>query len=222
VTPTRPIICLVTDRRRLGPDDARALPEVVAASAAAARAGVDLIHIRERDLTDSLLFELVRQVLDAVKGARTFVVVNDRADLAIAAGAHGVHLRADSVSPADVRRIAPPGFLIGRSVHAPTEAEIVEREGGADYLVFGTVFPSTSKPERAPAGLDMLRRVCGAVRLPVLAIGGMTIARARDVARAGAAGIAAIGLFASTQTGGDPNDLVIRLRDALTRDRRVV
>ncbi|MCA1652313.1 MAG: thiamine phosphate synthase [Acidobacteria bacterium] len=183
----------MTDRRRFGGDDVAAREQVTATAAAAARAGVDLIHVRERDLADRALVDLVSSVVEAVAGTATAVVVNDRPDVALAAGAHGVHLRADSLPPHAVRRIAPPGFLIGRSVHSEDEARLVEQEGGADYLVFGTVFPSRSKPDRSPAGIDALRRACAAVRLPVLAIGGMTVERAVDVARAGASGIAAIG-----------------------------
>ena len=95
-------------------------------------------------------------------------------------------------------------FLIGRSVHTVTEARHAEEDGGADYLIFGTVFPSAGKPEGHPiAGVEGLAAVCASVRLPVLAIGGVTVARVADVAAAGAAGIAGIGVFAGAgQRGG--------------------
>jgi thiamine-phosphate pyrophosphorylase len=209
------VICLVTNRRRFGGDDVAMRKQVAVTAAAAARAGVDLIQVRERDLVDRALLDLVSSVVEAVKGTLTSVVVNDRLDVALTAGAHGVHLRADSLAPAAARRIAPPGFLIGRSVHAEDEARLVEQRGGADYLVFGMVFPSDSKPDRPPAGIDALRRVCAAVRLPVLAIGGMTVERAVDVARAGASGIAAIGLFIPSSAGtAGMAQTVGRLRDA--------
>lgn len=190
-------ICLVTDRARF---------DVLSSVRAAARAGVDLVQVRERGMTDRALLSLVHDVLAAVAGTATRVLVNDRTDIALAAGAHGVHLRGDSVGAARVREIAPPGFLVGRSVHTVDEAVETDREGAVDYLVFGTVFPSASKPAaHAAAGLSELARVCSAVRTPVLAIGGVTPERATGVARAGARGVAAIGLF-----GGTDIDRIVR------------
>jgi thiamine-phosphate pyrophosphorylase len=162
----------------------------------AARAGVDLIQIRERDLSDRALVALTREAIAAVHGTAARILVNDRPDIALAAGAAGVHLRGDSSPASGVRTMAPGGFVIGRSVHTEDEAAAAELEGGCDYLMFGTVFPSTSKPpNHRSAGLDALGRACSRVRLPVLAIGGLTVERGAAVAAAGAAGIAAIGLF---------------------------
>ena len=126
------------------------------------------------------------------------MLVNDRVDVALAAGAHGVHLRGESMAAVRVRSIAPAGFVIGRSVHAVDEAVAAERHGGLDYLLFGTVFATESKPDVAPAGLERLAAVCASVGLPVLAIGGITMSSLASVARAGAAGFAAIGLFNRT------------------------
>ena len=191
----RPLICLVT----AGVGGA-ASGDLVSLAAQAAAAGVSLVQIRERQLADAALLSLTRKVVDVVSGVRTAVLVNDRVDVAAAAGAAGVHLRSDSVPARRVRAIAPDGFLIGRSVHSAGEAAAAEAEGGLDYLIFGTVFASASKPPgRMVAGLEELRRTCETVRLPVLAIGGITIARAREAAGAGAAGIAAIGLFRDAQ-----------------------
>jgi thiamine-phosphate pyrophosphorylase len=192
----RPVICVVTpghgDRLR-----------ILAAIAATARAGATLIQIREPGLDDRALFALVSRAVEATAGTPARVVVNDRADVAMAASAAGVHLRGSSVPASRVRALAPPAFLIGRSVHAVEEARAVEAEGGCDYLVFGTVFPSASKPAgHRPAGLSRLREVCDAVALPVLAIGGLTEGRAPAAARAGAAGLAAIGLFADPESAG--------------------
>ncbi len=186
----RPVICLVTPGHGDG-------SRIVAAIAAAARAGATLIQIREPRLDDRALFALVSRAIEATAGTPARVLVNDRADVAMAASAAGVHLRGGSAPASRVRAIAPPGFLIGRSVHAVEEARAVEAGGGCDYLVFGTVFPSASKPAgHRTAGLSELRAVCDAVALPVLAIGGLTEERAPAAARAGAAGLAAIGLFA--------------------------
>jgi thiamine-phosphate pyrophosphorylase len=182
----------VTDRRRfnLSPED------LVARAANAVRAGVDVIQVRERDLPDRQLAALVRRVVEAAAGSRTRVLVNDRADIAIVAGAAGVHLRGDSPSASRVREIAPDGFIIGRSVHSLADVDAAVADGGCDYLTFGTVFPSEGKAEGHPvAGLDALREVCARAPLPVIAIGGITGERVAAVRDAGAAGFAAVGLF---------------------------
>jgi len=119
-------------------------------------------------------------------------------DVALSAGAHGVHLRSDSMPAVRVRAIAPRSFVIGRSVHSPGEAADAAQDQNLDYLVFGTVFMTRSKPGVGAAGIDALAAVCAGVPLPVLAVGGMTRPRLGSVARAGAAGFAAIGLFADS------------------------
>ena len=194
---TAPSLCLVTDRRRLaGRDDGFdvARDRLVAVIARAVCAGVDLIQIRERDLEARALARLVEDAIAVARPAGARVVVNDRLDVALACGASGVHLRGDSISPRAARTLAPPGFLIGRSVHGVAEAEQVA--GDVDYLIAGTVFATPSKPEGHPLmGLDGLAAVVRAVEVPVLAIGGITIERLPKVAATGAAGIAGIGLF---------------------------
>lgn len=189
----RPVICMVTDRRRLGADWERALIDRVAA---AARAGAHVIQVREGDLGGRALTRLVERCVRAVRGTTARIVVNDRLDVALASGAHGVHLRADSLPAPSVRHIASRPFLVGRSVHARDEAERAAREDALDYLIFGTVFGSGSKPDAEPVGPDALAAVAAATTLPVLAIGGITTERLTRVAEAGAAGFAAIGLFA--------------------------
>ncbi|HYM21853.1 MAG TPA: thiamine phosphate synthase [Vicinamibacterales bacterium] len=179
----------MTDRRRRDP---------VEQARAAAAAGVDLIQVRERDLDGRTLAALVRAVLSEVNAAggrsAARVVVNDRVDIALACGAHGVHLRSDSIDAAAVRTMAPSGFLVGRSVHAPAAARSA---GPVDYLVAGTVFRSASKDDRAPLlGIEGLSAIVRASGAPVLAIGGITAERLTEIAASGAAGIAAIGLFA--------------------------
>jgi len=165
--------------------------------AEAAQAGVDLIQIREHLLDDRALVNLTRRAGEATRGTSSRIVVNDRVDVALAAHASGVHLRGDSFAAGRIRALAPRGFLIGRSVHDPTEAAAVEAGGGCDYLLFGTVFPSTSKcPANPISGPGVLREVCATVGIPVLAIGGISIENVSEVAASGAAGIAAISLFA--------------------------
>ena len=188
----RPVLCLITDRRRFGADWTRATVERVRG---AAREGVDLVQVRERDLDGGPLADLVRACVDAVRGTRTRVLVNDRLDVALAAGAHGVHLRADSICADRARRVVPPGFLIGRSVHSVEEAAAASGGGALDYLIFGTVFETASKPGREAAGLSALAAVSAATPLPVLAVGGITAERIESVMAAGAAGAAAISMF---------------------------
>ena len=169
-------------------------------------AGIDVIQLRERDLDDRALHALAVDIVALASGSGSRVVVNDRLDVALAAGAHGVHLRADSVPVAAVRRAAPPGFLVGRSVHDWDEAGALEP--GADYLIAGSVWPTVSKPADHPLlGVDGLTRIVRTCGVPVLAIGGVTLDRVREVAESGAAGLAAIGLFippvgAADTTGG--------------------
>ena len=214
----RPLVMMVTDRSRSASPPPGAAggaarhAAVIAAAATAARAGVDVVQVRERGLEDAWLFALAVSIRDATAGTDARVLVNDRVDVALAAGAAGAHLPGRAVSCARARTIVPDGFLLGRSVHSVDEAMAAEGEGGCDYLLFGTVFESRGKaPGHPVAGLDALARVCTAVRLPVLAIGGVTLARVPDVVKAGAAGVAAIGLFAA----GGENDV----REAVERIR---
>ncbi len=155
-------------------------------------APIDLIQIRERDLDARPMIGLVRRLVRRAEGRPCRIVVNDRVDVALAAGAHGVHLPGHGLPIGRVRPLVP-GRLIGRSVHAG------DRVGGpdeADYLVFGTVAPTASKAGTPIAGLAGLRAaVAAAGDVPVLAIGGMSPVLARSCAEAGAAGVAAIGLF---------------------------
>lgn len=182
----------VTDRRRYN----LSLTELVKRAANAVRAGLDVVQVRERDLPDQVLAALVRDLVGVTDGTATRVIVNDRADIAIVTGAAGVHLRADSAPASRVRAIVPDGFLIGRSVHSPAEVDEAVEDGGSDYLLFGTVFPSAGKPEgHRVAGLEALRDACARAPLPVIAIGGMTEERALLVRDAGAAGFAAVDLF---------------------------
>ncbi|MBM3777091.1 MAG: thiamine phosphate synthase [Acidimicrobiia bacterium] len=193
-----PVLCLVTDRRRCGASWEQVL---VARTADAARAGVHLVQVRERDLDARPLVELVRRTVAAVAGTRCRVVVNDRVDVAIAGGAHGVHLPATGVPAARLRPAVPAGFLIGRSVHGLVEAVDVVAAGGVDYLLLGTVFPSSSKPDREPCGTRLLAAVARSVPVPVLGIGGIAPATLPIVAATGAAGVAGISLF----DGGVPD-----------------
>ncbi len=215
------MISLVSDRRRwsAGPDELDALDRLVSVVHAAAAAGIDVIQIRERDLSTAELVSLTARCVAAVKGTPARVVVNDRTDVALAAGAHGVHLRGDSIEARRVRELLPAGALVGRSVHTAAEAAAIAREGGVDYLIFGTLFPTPSKHGPYPlTPVAELAAACAAARgtVPVLAIGGMTVERAAAAVRAGAAGIAAIGLFIPPD-GASPDAHVRAVATALRR-----
>ena len=196
----------MTDRRRLsgGTDDpGRARQCLLRQARHAVDAGIDILQIREPDLEASELARLVTGIVSMARGSRSRIVVNDRLDVALACGAAGVHLRANSMPPLAARSIAPPGFVIGRSVHTLEEAAAVASD--VDYLIAGTVWPSESKPGGAAGppllGLSGLAAIAAAVSVPVLAIGGVTLDRIPRVVSCGAAGVAAIGLFM-----GSPGD----------------
>ncbi len=209
-----PVLMMVTDRGRVGhAPGVSDLDALVKAASQAARAGITMIQVRERGLDDGALLDLAARIVRQSAPLGVMVVVNDRVDVALASGAAGVHLPAAGVAPARVRPMVPSGFLIGRSVHSEAEAVEAERTGACDYLVFGSIFVSASKPAgHEPAGLEALTRVCRAVRIPVLAIGGVAAERAREIARAGASGLAAIGLF----LGRDEDGLRTIVRDVTT------
>jgi thiamine-phosphate pyrophosphorylase len=191
------LLCLVTDRRRLcraaerPPGDAESL--LLDQIRGAATAGVDLVQLREPDLEGAALASLGRRALEAAAGSATRVLINDRIDVALAVGAHGVHLRESSVMPQKARRLLGDDATIGRSVHAAEDAAAARE---IDYVIAGTVFPTESKPQASLLGVEGLQRVVQAVpHIPVLAIGGVAIERVRSILDAGAAGLAAIGAF---------------------------
>ena len=210
----RPIVYLVTDRNRISRaagSDGRAEP--VEFVRQAARASVDLIQVRERDLPAGDLYELVHRCLLATRHSSTRLIVNDRLDVAVAAGAAGVHLRSDSPDGLRVRQVVPAGFLIGRSVHGSDEALAAAREGEVDYFIAGTIFPTVAKSATHTClGLEGLRAVVERVDVPVLAIGGVTMPTIAAIAASGAAGVAAIGLFATI--GPDADELARLVQQA--------
>ena len=192
----RPVVCLVTDRHRLNGTDHpdSSCERLIEQAREAVYAGVDLIQVRELGLESAALVDLVTTMVETAKGSPTRVVVNDRLDIAVVSGASGVHLRTDSIAPRAARSIAPAGFVVGRSVHDAAEA--ASEAAGTDYLIAGTVFPTSSKPSgQQLLGTNGLAEVVRAVRIPVLAIGGITVERVDQVAASGAAGLAAISLF---------------------------
>jgi len=195
-----PVLCSVTDRHLLGPDEDARLAALSAAIRRAIAASVDWIQIREKDLSGRRLSELVRDAVGAAGGSSTRILVNDRLDIALGLGAAGVHLGEESVPVAEVirwRNAEPTrrSFLVGASCHSLAAAQQAERDG-ADYIFFGPVFDTPAKRKFGPPqGLERLSEVCRAARVPVLAIGGITLENAPGCLRSGAAGLAAIRLF---------------------------
>jgi thiamine-phosphate pyrophosphorylase len=174
---------------------------------ALAAAGVDALQLREKRLDDLSLCRLARRARAALP-LPAVLLVNGRADLALAAGADGVHLPADGIPAGAVRARFGSGLLIGVSTHRLEEVERARRDG-ADYVVFGPVYPTPAKAGcGTPAGLPALARAA-ALGIPVYALGGVTLERFGEVAAAGAAGVAGIRLFQCLPEiggGGDNKD----------------
>jgi len=217
-------VCYVSDGRSLGASDR--VGSVLTRIRAAIAAGVDWVQIREKDLPARRLLGLVRAAVGAAQDEapklntslieKTRVLVNDRLDVAIAAGAAGVHLREESVSAREVVRWcrsgnAPAEFLVGVSCHNP--GQVRDAEGaGASYAFFGPVFDTPSKRAFGPAqGVVALGEVCRTAKIPVIAIGGVNETNGAECVRAGAAGIAAIRLFQGSGETGELTKAVERL-----------
>jgi thiamine-phosphate pyrophosphorylase len=193
------IECYITDRASLASnDELDELDKLIEAIARNLAHGVQWIQIREKTLQARALTNLVRRALALPNSAGTRILVNSRMDVALAAGAGGLHLPAGSIAPHRYRAIAPPGFLIGASCHTLEEVRAAETEG-ADYVFYGPVFPPLSKTsDLVPRGLDGLNglaQAAGSVRIPVLALGGVTRDNAVECLEAGAAGVAGISMF---------------------------
>jgi thiamine-phosphate pyrophosphorylase len=215
----------VTDRQSLSATESREAQETLLLKiGAAAAAGVDWIQIREKDLSGRDCGLLTREALQraaiapASNAAPTRILVNDRLDVALSERAGGVHLGESSLPLREAKRLANAraqgqDFLIGVSCHSLEAARSAARDG-ADYLFFGPVFATPSKAAfGAPQGLERLAEVCRAATVPVLAIGGITLANAAVCFAAGASGIAAIRLF---QNAPEMSSVVYSLRK-LTR-----
>ena len=160
---------------------------------AAVVARIDLVQIREKNLSASVLYQLAKSSANLATRSTTKILINDRSDIAAAAGADGVHLTTSSLPTAAVRQTFGDRFLVGVSTHSLEEASLA-RNAGADFVVFGPVFETAAKSSYGePAGLTSLATVCSQLApFPVFALGGVTMQNARECVSSGARGIAAI------------------------------
>lgn len=204
------LLYYITDRTAFAADERTRRIRLLEKIAEATRAGVDYIQLREKDLHPRDLESLAKKAGSIIAKLRTenpelrtALLINSRTDIALAAHADGVHLRSDDISPEDVRAVwkkrgvgaparanSPQDPVIGVSCHSPEEVAQAAASS-ASFAVFAPVF---EKKDAQPAGLDLLREACGA-NIPVLALGGVTLAKVQSCIEAGAAGIAAIRLF---------------------------
>jgi thiamine-phosphate pyrophosphorylase len=191
----------ITDRQQFAGDAHEQEQRLLAKIAECAAAGVEYIQLREKDLGSRALEKLALKAMAALGSSRTQLLINSRTDVALACGAHGVHLPANDLAASEVRSIfARAGRIepvIGVSTHSAAEVASAESHG-ASFAVFGPVFEKSGSTNRQ--GLEQLRRICHRTEaaqppMPVWALGGITLENAQHCAAAGAAGIAAIRLF---------------------------
>jgi len=196
---------LITDRAAAPRPPADVVEECLAA-------GLRAVQLREKDLEARDLLALADTLREATQRHGARLIVNDRADVALAASADGVQRTHASLPVTALREITPPGFLVGASVHSEAEAREAATQG-ADFIVFGPVYDTASKRRYGPPqGLAALEAVARAVDRPVLAVGGLTPERVADVLAAGAAGVAVIGaIYAAAR----PADATKAFLDAL-------
>ena len=210
------LLYYITDRTGFAGTESEQRTALLRRIADSASAGVDYIQLREKDLEAAELELLAREGLRVIRenSAITKFLINTHADLALAVGADGVHLPADSPPACEIRagwlRHAHCEPLVGVSAHGVADVQQAERDG-ASFAVLAPIFEKFSTGTKG-IGLDVLREACSAVRMPVLALGGVNLANARTCVDAGAAGIAGIRLFQQ----GDVRSTVTRLRDDVT------
>jgi thiamine-phosphate pyrophosphorylase len=194
----------VTDRKLCSADS---LEERVAA---AVSGGVDMVQLREKDLPGGELLKLALK-LRSITSGKALLVINDRLDVALAAGADGLHLPENALSIQDARQVVPSHLLVGKSVHDTTGASVAASEG-ADYLVLGTIFPTSSKPGAETGGPGLVSNVTLLVDAPVLAIGGVDSHNVTSVIEEGAMGIAVVSAILGAQ---DPEKATRELKQSM-------
>ena len=212
-----PLLKLDTARKLAGGVDA-----LVRAVAAAVDGGANAVQLREKDLAPDKLLALARRLREVTAG-RALLLVNGPLEIALEAGADGVHLPSDSPAPVAQGPSPESGrILVGRSVHSLEVARRASDEG-VDYVVAGPVYSTRSHPEAPAAGVELISRIAGAVQVPVIAIGGITAERTPEVIRAGAAGVAVISAILGAETpAGAAKEIAEALRKAWAKTRGVV
>ena len=230
--PGRCLLYYITDRRAFPGDETAQRRRLLEKISEAARSGVDYIQLREKDLPTRELEKLAREAVNIVRGSsqlKTALLINSRTDVSLAAEADGVHLRSDDILPSEVRKLWSCGAgtlarenslqnpIIGVSCHSPQEVAQAARNK-ANFAVFPPVFEKNvseklvftkkTTPHIQPTGLSLLAEVCQS-RIPVLALGGITLENAHSCLKAGAAGIAAIRLFQEN----DIPEVTLKLRN---------
>lgn len=199
---------LITDRTQTA---GRELPAVVADALAS---GVRSIQLREKDLSSSQQFELALQLRALTRVYNARLLINDRLDIALAVGADGVQIGANSLPLAEARRLLGSDMLIGYSAHALDEALRAEHEG-ADFVTFGPVFPTPSKLKYgAPLGLLQLSEVASSLRIPVFALGGIKDTSISEVMATGCHGVA---LISGIMSAVDPQKAATSLLEKIEK-----
>jgi thiamine-phosphate pyrophosphorylase len=199
-----PILCLVTDRRLCPWGD------LVRKVAQAIDGGVNIVHLREKDLGGGPLLHLARELKQSLSG-KALLFVNERVDVAMACDADGVQLGEDAMSPPEVRPLLKDNMLIGRSVHS-IEGALTAQQQGADLLVAGAVFPTSSHPGGPNNGVPFLRQLGSSVNIPFIGIGGINASNAPEIINAGAHGVAVISAILSSH---QPREAAAALRQAI-------
>ena len=201
-----PCLCLVTDRKVC-----RQIPLEEVVSQAIAQ-GVNMVQLREKDLSAKPLLELARRLRDVTSGS-ALLVVNESIDIALACGADGIQLGEEASSPEAARQVAGTDMLIGRSVHS-LEGALAAEAQGADFLVVGTLFASSSHPSTPPAGPGLLARIAQRIHIPFIGIGGINSCNIDKVMASGAWGAAVISAILSSKV---PGRAAKELREVMNR-----
>lgn len=225
------LLYYITDRAQFPGDEAGRRHALLAKIREATLAGVDYIQLREKDLSTRELEQLARkavQIVDELRTAnrelKTRLLINSRTDVALAVSADGVHLRSDDISPADVRQVWTQAFALNPqpargpviAVSCHSQADVLRAKfEGAHFAVFAPIFEKKAQPAAKPTGFQALHEAC-AVKIPVFALGGVTLENAGPCIEAGAAGIAAIRLFQENKVA----DVVRVLREVVRAQTR--
>ena len=180
----RPYLCLVTDRSLCPADELSERIEY------AVKGGVNLVQVREKDLEDNEVAILTKRIKPAIHD-KAIITINTHINAAVSSGADGIHLPEDFMSVKEARNLLPPNMIVGKSVHDLSNA-IFQSQNGSDYIILGTIFPTSSKPGANTLGLSMVTEISSKVTCPLLAIGGINPTNARSTISAGADGVAVI------------------------------